>query len=50
MNGAVLVVEPRDPGAVAAYSCNSGYSLDGGRERLCLVNGVWEWGGAFLCP
>ena len=28
--------------AVATYSCNSGYSLEGGENRTCEVDGDWS--------
>lgn len=40
-NGEVDVPQTVFPG-MATYTCNSGYSLNGGNTRNCQFNGMWS--------
>ena len=45
VSNGIVVVSPNDQSldSVATYSCNSGYSLEGGdRQRYCQNNGLWN--------
>ena len=44
----VVVTADSGLNAVAAYSCNEGYSLDGDQMRTCQRNGEWT-GAAPTC-
>ena len=41
-NGQVVIDGPTEQGTVATYSCNSGFSLVGDRQRVCTESGAWS--------
>ncbi len=38
----------RQVGTVATYTCNPGYTLNGGSTRTCVTGGIWN-GSAPIC-
>ena len=44
LNGAVDISQGTTYNAMATYSCNSSYTLDGGMTRTCQADGTWSGG------
>ena len=40
-NGTVDLSNGTEPGAIAVYSCQGSYVLDGESNRRCMENGEW---------
>ena len=42
-------VIPRPIDTVATYTCDTGYTLNGGNTRTCESGGMWSGGEAPIC-